>query len=100
MRFVRDLQPWMSGTGARLRVTDFVPVMHPIRQWADTLPWGALVRAMEQSCAPRFPTQAPRGRRPVPSRVLLARALLQHALGPSDEESCHRLRTDFAVMSA
>jgi hypothetical protein len=36
MRLVRYLQHWLRGTGARLQVTDFVPVMHPIRQWADT----------------------------------------------------------------
>ena len=39
MRFVRYLQHWLSGTGPRLPVIDFVPVMHPIRQWADTFPW-------------------------------------------------------------
>ena len=70
MPFVRYLQHWLSGTGARLQVTDFVPVMHPIRQWADTFPWAALVRAIEQSFDTRCPTQSPRGRRPVPIRVL------------------------------
>ena len=59
MRFVRYLQHWLSGTGARLQVTDFVPVMHPIRQWADTFPWVALVRAIEQSFDTRFPTTIP-----------------------------------------
>ena len=48
MRFGRYLQHWLGGTGARLQVTDFVPVMHPIRQWADTFPWAALVSAIEQ----------------------------------------------------
>ena len=100
MRFVRYLQHWLSGTGARLQVTDFVPVMHPIRQWADTFPWVALVRAIAQSFDTRFPTQSPRGRRPVPIRVLLALELLKHELGGSDEEICQRLRTDFAVMYA
>ena len=100
MRFVRYLQHWLSGTGARLQVTDFVPVMHPIRQWAYTFPWAALGRAIEQSFNTRFPTQSPRGRRPVPLRVLLALELLKHELGGSDEESCQRLRTDFAVMYA
>jgi hypothetical protein len=33
-------------------------------------------------------------------RVLLALELLKHALGASDEDICHRLRTDFAVMYA
>jgi Transposase domain (DUF772) len=33
-------------------------------------------------------------------RVLLALELLKHALGASDEDICHRLRTDFAIMYA
>jgi hypothetical protein len=100
MRFVHYLQYWLGGTGAHLQVTDFVPVMHPIRQWADTLPWAALVRAIEQSFDRRFPKQSPRGRRPVPIRVLFALELLKHERGASDEDICHRLRTDFAVMDA
>ena len=98
MRVVRYLQHWLSGPGARLQVTDFVPVMPPIRQWADTCPWATLVSAMEQSVDQRFPQKSPRGRRPVPSRVLFALEWLTPALGASDEESCQRLRTDFAVM--
>ena len=100
MRVVHYLQHWLSGTGARLQVMDFVPVMHPIRQWADTFPWAALVSAIEQSFDTRFPKHSPRGRRPVPIRVLLALELLKHELGASDEDICHRLRTDFAVMYA
>jgi len=100
MRVVRYLQYWLSGPGARLQVTDFVPVMHPIRQWADTFPWVALVSAIEQRVEKRFPQTSPRGRRPVSIRVLLALELLKHALGASDEDICHRLRTDFAVMDA
>ena len=100
MRFVRYLQHWLSGTGARLPVTDFVPESHPIRQWADTFPWAALVSAIEQSFDTRFPKPSPRGRRPVPIRVLFALELLKHELGASDEDICHRLRTDFAVMYA
>ena len=100
MRFVRYLQHWLGSTGARLQVTDFVPVMHPIRQWADTFPWAALVSAIEQSFATRFPKKSSRGRRPVPLRVLFALELLKHELGASDEDICHRLRTDFAVMYA
>ena len=56
--------------------------------------------AIEHSFAQRFPTRSPRGRRPVPIRVLLALELLKHELGGSDEDICHRLRTDFAVMYA
>src|SRR5437879_7603028 len=100
MGLVRYLQHWLSGTGAPLHVADFVPDPHPIRQWADTFPWAALVAAIEHSFAHRVPPQSPRGRRPVPLRVLLALELLKHELGGSDEDICHRLRTDFAVMYA
>src|SRR5262245_22478629 len=100
MRLVRYLQHWLSGTGARLHVTGFVPASHPLRQWADTFPWATLVSAIEHRFAQRFPTSSLRGRRPVPIRVLLALELLKHELGASDEAICHRLRTDFAVMYA
>src|SRR2546428_1549770 len=100
MRLARFLQHWLSGTGTRLQVTDFVPEPHPIRQWADTFPWAALVSAIEYSFQKRFPTTSPRGRRPVPIRVLFALELLKHELGASDEDICQRLRTDFAVMYA
>jgi hypothetical protein len=72
MRLVRYLQYWLGGTGPRLHVADFVPVTLPIRQWADTFPWAALVGAVESSFARRFPRRSPCGRRPVPIRVLLA----------------------------
>ena len=100
MRFVRYLPHWLSGTGAYLQVTDFVPVMHPLRQWADTFSWAALVSAIEHSFETRFPTRSQRGRRPMPIRVLFALELLKLELGASDEDICHRLRTDFAVMYA
>lgn len=100
MHLVRFLQHWLSGTGTRLHVTDFVPESHPLRQWADTFPWAALVSAIEHSFQKRFPTISPRGRRPVPLRVLFALELLKHEVGASDEAICHRLRTDFAVMYA
>jgi hypothetical protein len=100
MHFVRYLPHWLRGTGACLHVIDFVPQSHPIRQWAETCPWAALVSAIEQSFATRFPKQSARGRRPVSVRVLLALELLKHELGASDEDICHRLRTDFAVMYA
>ena len=98
MGLVRYLQHWLKGTGTPLQVTDFVPRSDPIRQWADTFPWDALVQAIEQSFANRFPKQSNRGRRPVPIRVLLALELLKHELGASDDDICHRFRTDFAVM--
>lgn len=77
-----------------------MPKSHPIRQWADTFPWPALVNALEESVAPRFPQPSQRGRRSVPIRVLLALEVLKHELGASDEAICHRLRTDCAVMYA
>ena len=100
MGFVRYLQHWLSGTGTPLQVTEFVPQSDPIRQWADTFPWGALVDAIEQSFAQRFPKTSKRGRPPAPIRVLLALELLKHELGASDEDICRRFRTDFAVMYA
>jgi hypothetical protein len=100
MRLFRHLQHWLSGHGQRLPVADFVPVTHPIRQWADTFPWAALVAAIDHSFAPRVPKDSTRGRRPGSPRVLLALALLKHEVGASDEAICHRLRTDFAVMYA
>ena len=72
MGLVRYLQHWVSGTGAPLRVVDFVPDTPPICQWADPFPWAALVAAMAQSFPQRFPQRSPGGRRPVPLRVLLA----------------------------
>jgi hypothetical protein len=100
MRLLRHLQHWLSGRGPRRHVPDFVPESHPIRQWADTFPWAALVEAIEKSFAERFPKTSSRGRRPVATRVLLALELLKHELSASDEQICHRLRTDFAVMYA
>jgi hypothetical protein len=100
MRLFRHLQHWLRGQGPRLHVTDFVPESHPICQWADTFPWATLVAAIEKNFAERFPKTSSRGRRPVAMRVLLALELLKHELGASDEQICHRLRTDFAVMYA
>ena len=100
MRLVRYLQHWLSGPGTPLHVADFVPETHPIRQWADTFPWAALVAPSSIVLPHGFPHTSPRGRRPVPIRVLLALELLKHELGASDEDICHRLRTDFAVMYA
>jgi hypothetical protein len=72
----------------------------PIRQWADTFPWAALVTAVDRSFAHRFPKHTMRGRPPVSTRVLLALELLKHELACSDEQICSRLRTDLAVMYA
>src|SRR5229473_5352410 len=100
MRLLRYLQHWVSGTGLPLHVADFVPDTDPIRQWADTFPWTALVAAIEHRFAQRFPKRSPRGRAPIPTRVLLALELLKHEVGASDEAICERLRTDVAVMYA
>lgn len=100
MRLLHYLQHWLTGHGTRLQVADFVPKTHPLRQWADTFPWAALVAAIERSFAQRFPKDSPRGRPPVSPRVLLALELLKHEVGAADEAICHRLRTDFAVMYA
>jgi hypothetical protein len=100
MRLLRHLQHWLTGHGLQIAVADFVPETHPIRQWADTFPWTALVVAVERSCAQRFPTPPARGRVPVATRVLLAWELLKPELHCSDEQIGSQLRTDLAVMYA
>ena len=100
MRMLRHLQYWLTGGGPHIRVADFVPETHPVRQWADTFPWAALVAAVDRSVAQRFPTPTARGRAPVATRVLLALELLKHELHCSDEQICSQLRTDLAVMYA
>jgi Transposase domain (DUF772) len=93
MRLLRHLQHWLTGQGLSIAVADFVPETHPVRQWADTFPWAALVAAVDRSFAQRFPTSTARGRAAVSTRVLLA-------LHCSDEQICSQLRTDLAVMYA
>jgi hypothetical protein len=100
MRLVRSLQHGLSGIGPRLHVADVVPDRPPIRPWAETFPWAALVAAIEPRLAPRFPQRSPRGRAPVPIRVVVALEWLHHAVGASDEAMCPRVRTDCAVMDA
>jgi transposase len=100
MLLLRYLQHWLTGRGPCLQVADFVPETHPIRQWADTVPWATLVAAVDRSFTRRFPKPTARGRPPVSTRVLLALELLKHELACSDEQICSRLRTDLAVMYA
>ena len=101
MGILRHLQHWCIGRGPHLQTAAFVPETHPIRLWADTFPWDTMVQAVEQSFARRFPKKRPSGGRPpVAPRVLLTLELLKHELGESDEDVCHRLRTDVAVMYA
>jgi hypothetical protein len=98
MPLLRSLQHWLTGRGSCLQVADFVPETHPIRQWAETFPWAAMVAAIDRSFAQRFPKLGTRGRPPVSTRVLLAWELLKSELTYSDEQICRRLRTDLAVM--
>lgn len=100
MRLLRHLQHWLTGQGLPIAVAEFVPETHPVRQWADTLPWAALVAAVDRSFVQRVPTSTARGRAPVSTRVLLALELLKHELHCSDEQICSQLRTDLAVMYA
>jgi hypothetical protein len=101
MGILHHLQHWLTGRGPRLQTADFVPETHPIRLWADTFPWDAMVEAVAQSFEQRFPKKRLKGgRAPVSPRVLLALELLKHELGESDEDICQRLRTDMAVMYA
>ena len=68
MRILRYLQHWLTGRGLCLQVADFVPETHPLRQWADTFPWAALVAAVERSVAQRFPN--PTRRAAIPAHDL------------------------------
>lgn len=101
MGILRHLQHWLIGRGPHLQTAEFVPETHPIRLWADTFPWDAMVQAVEHSFTQRFPKKRLKGGRPpVSPRVLLALELLKHELSESDEDVCQRLRTDVAVMYA
>ncbi len=97
---LRQLCHWVAGQGKKIDVSEFVPLPHPLRQWADVLPWTRFVDAVEESFAGRFPKQHAGGQEPLPIRVLLALELLKAELKCSDEQICARLRTDFAVMYA
>jgi hypothetical protein len=100
MPLLRYLQHWLTGRGPRRQVAGFVPETHPLRQWAETFPWAAMVGAVDRSFAQRFPKSTTRGRPPVSTRVLLALEVLKHELACSDAQICSRLRTDLAVMYA
>ena len=97
---LRQLCHWLTGQGKSIDVSEFVPQSHPLRQWADVLPWSKFVAAVEESFARRFPRQRSGGQAPLPTRVLLALELLKAELSCSDEQICARLRTDFGVMYA
>jgi hypothetical protein len=72
MQILRSLQHWLRGRGPCLQVADVVPEAPPRRPWAETLPWAAMVAAVDRACAQRVPTPARRGRAPVSTRVLWA----------------------------
>jgi hypothetical protein len=72
MQLLRYLQHWLTGGGPCFQVADFIPETPPIRQWADTFAWAALVAAVDRSFAQRFPKPTTRGRPPVSTRVVWA----------------------------
>ena len=53
---------WSTSTSPTLFLTP-----HPLRQWADTFPWAALVAAIECSFAQRFPPRSCEADVPCPS---------------------------------
>ena len=55
MPILRYLQQWLTGRGPCLQVADCVPDTHPLRPWAETFPWAALVAAVDRSCRPALP---------------------------------------------
>jgi hypothetical protein len=81
-------------------VADVVPETPPMRHWAETFPWAALVAAVDRSFAQRCPKATTRGWPPVATRVLLALELWKHALACSDAPICRRWRTELAVLDA
>ena len=90
MPLLRSLQHWLTGRGPCLQVAAFVPETPPLRPWAETLPWAALVAAVDRRFAQRVPNPTRRGRPPVSTRVLWAWELRTHALSCSDEQICSR----------
>jgi hypothetical protein len=97
MRRLRHLQQWLTGPGRPLTVAEFVPETHPLRQGADTVPWLALVAAVERNFAQGFPTLTACGRVPVATRVVWALALLKQERHCAAEQIGSQLRTDLAV---
>ena len=100
MKLFRYLQHGLTGRGPCRQVADFVPDTHPLRPWAETFPWAALVAAVDRSFAQRFPKPTMRGRPPISTRVLLALAWWKQEWAGSDAQIGSRVRTALAVMSA
>ena len=90
MPLVRDLQHWLTGRGPYRQVADFVPETPPLRQWAATCPWAALVAAVDRAFAQRFPQPTAPGRPPVSTRVWWALGRVKQALTWADAPSCRR----------
>ena len=58
----RYLQHGLTGRGPCLQGADVVPATPPLRPWAETFPWAALVAAVARRVAQRFPQPTTRGR--------------------------------------
>jgi hypothetical protein len=61
MQLFRYLQHWLTGRGPCFQIADFVPETPPLRPWAETFPWAALVAAVDRSFAQRFSKPTTRG---------------------------------------
>ena len=87
---LRQLRHWLTGQGRRIDVCEFVPQTHPLRLWADVLPWSEFVGATHRSFSRRFPKQHSGGQAPIEIRVLLGLELLKAETNCSDEEISSR----------
>ncbi len=71
MGIVRHQPHGFLGRGPPLQTAECVPERPPMRLWAETFPWDAMVQAGEPRFARRVPTKRPTGgRAPVSPRVL------------------------------
>lgn len=82
----RSLQHGLTGRGPGLQGADVGPDTPPLRPWAQTFPWAAVVAAVARAFAQRCPNLTTRGRPPVSTRGCLALALLHPAWGGAEEQ--------------
>jgi hypothetical protein len=76
---LRQLCHWLTGPETSIEVSAFVPPTHPLRQWADGLPWAPFVEATAQSLARRFVRETGKRLLSIGSKVLpLALSALKH----------------------